>query len=44
LGSTPVTMTVIVPEKSFVFSVAPLPWKVLLELPADHWRAQRPSG
>ncbi len=28
-GSTPVTMTVIVPEKSLVFSVAPLPLKAL---------------
>ena len=30
-GSTPVTVAVIVPEKSLLFSVLPLPSKVLLE-------------
>ena len=34
LGSTPVTVAVMVPEKSLVFSVLPLPAKVLLEVPA----------
>ena len=33
MGSTPVTSTVMVPEKLLVFSVAPLPAKVLVELP-----------
>jgi hypothetical protein len=37
LGSTPVTMAVMVPAKSLAFSVLPLPAKVLLTLPAAFW-------
>ena len=37
-GSTPVTVAVIVPEKSLLFSVLPLPAKLLLEVPAARWR------
>ena len=33
-GSTPVTIAVIVPEKSLLFSVVPLPAKLLLDEPA----------
>jgi hypothetical protein len=34
LGSTPMTVAVMVPEKSLVFSVAPLPSKVLADSPS----------